>query len=36
VYLAKAVETLQLDDNSVYMVGGAGGTKHLPTKDTQG
>jgi hypothetical protein len=26
---------LQLYDNHVYMVGGAGGTRNLPTRDTK-
>jgi hypothetical protein len=34
--LKKAAVILQLYDNSVYMVGGAGGTKHLPVKDQKG
>jgi hypothetical protein len=36
INLTKAVVVIQLHDNSVYMVGGAGGTKHLPLKDIQG
>ncbi len=34
--IAKAAVVLQLYDNSVYMVSGTGGTKHLPTRDIKG
>jgi hypothetical protein len=36
VDLEKATVILQLYDNSVFMVGGAGGTKSLPTRDSAG
>jgi hypothetical protein len=34
--LEKATVILQLYDNSVFLVGGAGGTKSLPTRDSAG
>jgi hypothetical protein len=36
IELEKATIVLQLYDNSVFLVGGAGGTKSLPTRDPEG